>query len=415
MLSFHRNQESTMTTNILKVSFLSLFLTFSTALAATPAVSRKHQVDLQDFKGKTYLQAMRAEKSGVKANLDEDYTDSYEIADWKTVEQQLENFDSKIVKKVLGSFDGGKAGLKALVDSLEGQEFTPATMLDLIKGKLKAGGDLFGVAQFLAMASGAGTLVVLDQENYFYNYGYKSGSVPEDDVKSGRSFGAGPNHNANDASDVFYLNELESYLKEATDLKPFYEAILKILIQSDASGLAELSPLGQTVATDFIAIYTAESDRHLMVGLNPNRHPWENDLAGTTFVSAFSSTVGKIMKDGTLQAGKAKDWWAMSKIDTGRSGIGETRADRKKLQQLISSYLRKNNPEAVSVVEDLIGNRKDKDIFQGLLEFMNQTGTQAQVKKNGQQLIQAVSDLLAQTQSEAKSIEKEVLDNQNNQ
>lgn len=401
-----------MTTNIFKLTFISLFLTLSVAGAATPAIGRKHQVDLQNFAGKTYLQALMEETSGIKANLDEDWVSFYEVADWKTVEQQLENFDAKISKKVLGSFDGGKEGFKILVDSLEGQSFQPSLMLDLLKGKLKTGGDIFAVAQFLAMASGAGTLVVLNEENYFYNYGYKSGADPEEDVKSGRSFGAGPTHNANDASDVFYLNELESYLKETPDLKPFYEAILKILIRSDASGLSELSPLGQSVATDFIAIYTAESDRHLMVNLNPNRHPWEIDLAGTTFVSAFGSTVGKIMKDGTLQAGKAREWWAMSKINIGRSGIGETRADRRKLQRLISGYLKQINPESVAAVEEIIGSRKDKDIFQGLLEFLNQTGTQAQVKKNGKQLIQVFSEMLAQTQSDAESLEKHVLDNQ---
>ena len=347
-------------------------------------------------------------EEGVKAQFDGDYTATYVIPNWKTVQKTLNNFDSKISRKVTNSFPDGLEGLKSLVTSLDGTEFVPDQLIAIIKPELPPIADIYAVSQLLAFASGAGTLIVLDENNYYYNYGYKSGQDPEEDVKSGRSFSAGPLHNANDASDVFYLNELEKYLSETTEMKPFYEALLKILVKCDTSGLKKLTPLGQTVLTDFVAIYTAESDRHIMVDLNPAKHPWEIDLAGTTFVSAFAVRVGKIMKDGTLTEGHAREWWAMSSLGNGRSGIGETRKDRRQLQKLITDYLLVNTSEKVQVIQKIIGERRDQDMIQGLLEYLNHYDTQDEVIKNANQIIRVFSDLISQTSDESVDLESHI-------
>jgi hypothetical protein len=398
----------------MKVSFSILGLLISSltlcmANAAPEAVVRKHEIHLNDFYGKTFLDAMVESHHGIKMHLDADYTENYPMADWTTVQLYLSHFDSKNVRKILGSFENGEEGLKELVQSLQGTVTSPSQMVSALRGKIKSSGDIFAVAQFLSMASGAGTLVVLDSDNYYYNYGYKSGSVPNEDVKSGRSFGAGPLHNAIDASDVYYLNELEKYLQSTPDLKPFYTAILKVLLKCDSSGLRELSPLGQTVATDFLAIYTAEVDRHLMVDLKPQIHPWENDLAGSTFVSAFGARVGKVMKEGVLQAAPARDWWAMSASGSGRSGIGITRKDRQKLQQHLSAYLRATRPELVAQIENAIPQRTDGDLFQGLMEFVNTSVNQGQVAQNADVLIETYSELLNHLQGNASAIETQLL------
>jgi hypothetical protein len=162
------------------------------------------------------------------------------------------------------------------------------------------------------------------------------------------------------------------------------------------------------VATDFLAIYTAESDRHVMVDLAPGKHPWENDLAEATFISAFGVTVGKVMKDGELTDGNAREWWAKSKISN-RSGIGNTRKDRRKLQQLITSFERENHPELVEAVENLIEVRnRQGDIFQGLMEHLNHFDTQDSVRENAKNLSDAFVEFLMQVRKDAKKIAAEI-------
>ena len=384
-----------------------ILFSFSWTYAADPAIAGSHSLELKAFKGQTFLQAMIAE-DGIKTQLDADYTDTYTIASWGKVQKTLKHFDPKISKKVINSFSAGIDDLKTVVAALQGTEFQPEQLIELVKPNLPAKADVYAISQLLAFASGAGTLIVLDENNYYYNYGYKSGANPDDDVKSGRSFGAGPEHNANDASDVFYLNELEKYLTETSEMKPFYEALLKILIKCDPSGLKKLSPLGQTVLTDFVAIYTAESDRHLMVELNPNKHPWEIDLAGTTLVSAFAVKVGKIMKEGTLTEGHAREWWAMSSLGNGRSGIGETRKDRRALQKMISNYLLENAKDKTDAIQSVLGERRDQDLIQGLLEFLNSYDTQDAVVANADQIIHLFSELISQTAKESTEIENQI-------
>ena len=54
---------------------------------------------------------------------------------------------------------------------------------------------------------------------------------------------------------------------------------MQALTDCDTSGWSELSTAGQMVATDFLAIYTAESDRHLMVNNNPASIPGKSTSA----------------------------------------------------------------------------------------------------------------------------------------
>ena len=307
------------------LGFLFFFITLSFAAqlfaeAAPPALKMKHSIDLKQFEGKTFLEAMTEKNDGIKANLDEDFEDDYKVADWKMVSKALDGFDDKVVGKLLRSFSDGKKGLRELTESLEGKDFKPSNMVAKVRPELGKEGDVYALAQFLAMASGAGTLVNIDEQNYYYNYGYKSGEN-DDDVKSGRSFGASPGHKANDASDVFYLTELGQYLDETSNPKSFYTTLLEVLTQCKTSGFAgrKLSGLGKAVATDFVAIYTAESDRHIMVDLDPKNHPWKM-IAEVTFLAAYGTEAGKVMRNAKLEDGEPKAYWAKSKVSN-RSGI----------------------------------------------------------------------------------------------
>lgn len=396
------------------------------AVAAPAALPMQHEIDLEAYKGQTFLETMIEPDTGIKAHLDADYTQEYTFADWAAVQPAVENFDTKVQGKLLRAFETGSTedsmtALEELTNKLEGKTFTPATMIRVMNQNTRIQGrGIFDVAQFFALASGAGTLVRLNDDNYYYNYGYKSGAE-RDDVKSGRSFGAGPEHAANDASDKFFLTELEEYLDTAPKPRQFYKTIMQILTQSDASGLSssKLSGLGQTTITDFVAIYTAESDRHIMVNLKPAIHPWENDLAEVVFLSAYGSVEGKVMKGGVLTDAPIWHWWAPSEISN-RSGIGITRKDRRALQRMVSDYERGNHPELVEAVENLIdidtvvasqgrGKRYDGDVFRLVMENLNNFKTQKNVRANAEALTEAFVDFLMQVREDAPLLTEHVL------
>jgi hypothetical protein len=391
--------------SLLSKLFLSSFLyviSIGIVYSAPAPLKFSHTIDLDNHRGKTYLQLLIQKDTGIKAQLDEDYEQSYKVASWSQVSQALGNFDRKIVRRVLGAFGGSKKKLEAYIRSISGKSFKPSTMLSLVRSTYRGKGNIFALEHFIAMASGAGTLIIIDDKNYFYNYGYKSGAH-RDDVKSGRSYGATVLHKANDASDIMYLNELEKCLKSKADPTLFYDAILKVLTETDTRGFSRLTPACQAAATDYLAIYTAELDRHVMVKLNPWRHPWENDLTEATFMSLFSAKTGLLMQAGKLASGRLKNYWEPSQISN-RSGIGINRKDRRNLQRKVSSFLRRNHKNLTSKVDQIIGRRRDGDLFRGLMEHLNNYRTQKNISRNSDSLREAFVDLLMQVKFDSNKI-----------
>jgi hypothetical protein len=387
------------------ISFV-IALMASSGFAAPKPLDLGHEVHLSEKSGRPYLNTVKATRGGIKSHFDADFVQTYQVAGWTKVKAAYQNFDKKIQKTVLSAFEDGEDGLKNLVISLQGSEFSPDSMVTLLRQHYHGRGNIFALAHFLSMASGAGTLVTIDEENYFYNFGYRDGSLA-DDVKSGRSYGAGPLHAANDASDIFYLNELEDALKTDEGVEDFYRSFLKILTSTDVSGYETLSPKFQTVETDLLAIYTAELDRHLMVNLDPAKHPWENDLAEATFVSIFNAEIGKMYKDGQFVIAPLKDHWSKSDVSN-RSGIGITRKDRRSLQKIVSTYLREHASKTVVALEKIIGTRKDGDLFRGLMEFLNNNDNQSAVTMNAQKIEDLTVKLLMQMKTEAAEIEQSI-------
>jgi len=386
------------------ITFICLVICFG-ALATPAPLELMHNIDLDAFQGKTFLQTMLVSKKGIKAQFDDDYLSTYHFASWNSIKQALDNFDGKIVSRVLGAFPDGKRGLRKFSQALEGKRFNSSNIVPIMQSNYEGNGNIYVLAHFFAMASSAGTYIRIDENNYFYNYGYKSGQ-DSDDVKSGRSYGASELHNANDASDVMYLLELENFLTHENDLKLFYTTLLEILTQSNSSGFSNpaFNLYAQTVATDFVTIYTAELDRHVMVDLRSSAHPWENDLAEATFVSIYSAASGKLMKDGILNEASLKDFWAMSSTGSGRSGIGIGRKDRRKLQRLICEYERESHSKLVNKLERIIGKRSDGDLFRGLMEFLNNKHNQAIVAQNAKAITQEFVNFLIQVQVDVEEI-----------
>jgi hypothetical protein len=267
---------------------------------------------------------------------------------------------------------------------------------------------------------GTGVAVRIDEKNYFFNVGYNNGSQTGD-VQSGRSYGVGPTNRESDPSDQFYLNELEAYLKaEPNSVSDFYSALMKALTNCDTSSWTKLSTAGQMVATDFMAIYTAESDRHLMVKLSPKQHPWEIDLAATTFVSVFDVTTGKInqetdkttgkgMQTFQLDLGSIELWYGKG---TKGSGIGETRGARTDLTKKISSYEEKNHPELIEKIANITKMNAGTDMIQDVFEYLNNNASPlVMTASESQQLSDAVVDFLVQVQKDSSAIADEIAKN----
>lgn len=254
--------------------------------------------------------------------------------------------------------------------------------------------------------NGEGVAIRIDKHNYIFNIGYRDGNEPQTDIKSGRSYGVGPTNKESDPSDVAYLKELSDYFEnEPKGINTFFETILDALLDCDTSGWANLSKDGQVVATDFIAIYTAESDRHIMVDLKPRSHPWEIDLAAATFVSAHVAKAGTALdENGDFVEFEIKDWWAKGKVG---SGIGETRRQRIALQKKIAENEsdNKTSKAAVKKVEDVVGDVKDGDIIQAVFEYLNAPdGPKKMSEADRRKLKDGMLTYLDNVQSDAKGL-----------
>lgn len=251
------------------------------------------------------------------------------------------------------------------------------------------------------IAKGAGVAIRIDAKNYIFNIGYLDGSDAKNDIKSGRSYGVGPTGAESDPSDLAYLKELEVYLKsEPAAAGEFVETLMKVLTDCDASGWSALSVNGQIVATDFLAIYTAELDRHLMVNLNPRQHPWEIDLAAATFVSIFDTATGLLMQNGSLVKASIQQWWAQGSQG---SGIGETRRDRLALQKLIAQN--EENSQEARELSQIIGANDNADVIQGVLEYLNSSNAPAQMSGGeGEKLTELVKSYLMHVQTHSGQI-----------
>ncbi len=245
------------------------------------------------------------------------------------------------------------------------------------------------LATFLSIVSGAGSKVVINDQNFFVNVGYE---LDEQDraEKSGRSSSSSPFSGFNDASDTFLLTSLHkmvSYNTRATNY--FYEAMFDLLLKSDSSTYAKLTAEEQGNLTDFIAVYSAEFRRSWMSKLKAHR--WMDDLAEVYIVSAFGSHAGMVMGEQGWAKGEAKTFFA---VGSDGSGIGVMREYRRYEQHLVTEAVRQAKPELIETLEKLTGLRKPmSDVIYQFQLYINDPANQAEVKANSSQLAQAMTEL----------------------
>jgi hypothetical protein len=417
---------------LISVSALMAFLLIGTirpagtsAPAGTVLLPRgaERTIDLSSFSGQSYLQAMEASSSGIFDKTQADDGASVTIATAEQIVADVNQFDAKVSQQVFGMFENGQADFQSLMSKVQGQSFSPQTIRGGIQhfissANLKAGASpniaVDASADMALLASGSGTLVTIDPANYFYNLGYQ-----KPNVKSGRSYAVASGRALLDPSDKDYLTEMAAYLKPVTtpDAGPFYTALLKVLTSSDPSDYRTLSAPAQVTATDFLAIYTAELNRHVMVNLVPSTHPWEIDLAEVTFLTSYGAPSGMVMKNGSLVPGTAVAYYA---VGTSGSGIGETRKDFVKLATRITTFESdpQHHPELVKAIVNLtpISDQKilsqvSGDVLRRYLVYLNRSEFQANVQSHSSDLVNAMVAFLKQINTDNSQITQYIQSN----
>lgn len=398
---------------------LALFVS-STAFAAN-LLNYKSVVNISEYKGSTYFSLM---SSVIKPALDQYASAGFTPLNGKALAAALKKVDSKVASSALRSA-GGIENLKLIADKLASEG--AITFYELPDAVSKSGRvqDRYGLSTFIALVSGGGVAVKIDSKNTAYNVNYGTGETEKDEM-TGRSFGEGPSHMASDASDKFYLLTLENYVRSEGDaISSFYKSLLEILLNCDPANFKLISPEGQSVAGDFLAVYTAEQDRHLMADLKS--HHWDAALLEVTLLSAFHAGQKNIMvmHNGELTATTMKqapgceigeraekkaslvDYWQFSSStdpeSCNRSGINVTRRDFRALGAAITKFERANNPEIVDRIERHF-KKKSTNLFAALSEFLINYRTPAQLDLKTQALAADFTAFLMQAKKDANKI-----------
>ncbi len=407
----------------MKTIFLTLliFLNFLSYSAIAANLKYSTVVNISQYKGSTFFSLM---EEVIKPSLDSYATEGFNVADGKTVTAALKKVDAKVAARAI-SAAGGADQLKKIADELS-RNNEKITFYDLPQAIAKAGASQgrYDLSTFLALVSGGGVGVQINSDNIAYNVNYGTGETEKDEM-TGRSFGEAPGRMALDASDKHYLEILEHYVRSNdTNLPDFYKSILQILINNDPASYQNISAEGQAVATDFLAVYIAEQDRHLMAELKS--HHWDEALLEVTLLSALHAGQKNVMVmyNGELTATTLKqapgctttekaekkasmsDYWQFSSSSDpatcNRSGINVTRRDFRNLGAAITAYQRENHPELVENVERHFSTSKTKDnLFAQLSEFLINYDTPKKLNKSTLALAEDFTAFLMQVKKDA--------------
>lgn len=237
-----------------------------------------------------------------------------------------------------------------------------------------------------ALEQGLGVAVRLDDNNYNIHENFPKSA------QGGRSYGW-TSGQVGDWSDKMYLDNLAIVIveKDKNDVKNFYQTIIQLLGACDAHGLAALTnnydaktntgvPT-QRVATNFLAIYTAEEYRAIQGTKN-----WDDAILEVTLLGAFHggqttftkfyrgkfTTRSNVQETGNYYGLPSKDkngkviptvakdasmddYWQISKTST-RSGIHLTAGDYGKMGAAITRYESTNaHNKTLSLIQSIVG------------------------------------------------------------
>ena len=373
-------------------------------------------ISLANFVGKTYLQTTFEAVDGINAKTAADDVTPVPIATPAQISTALGKFDPRVASDLDAHFTNGQSGFLSAAGDLPGESVSPQHLqavllphLANVKGQVNEANA--AASDIILLASGSGTVVLLNATDYFYNVSYQSPRL-----SSGRTYAVANARKLLDPTDTDYLKEMGSYLisASASEVTKFYTTLFSILTATNTSGVSGLSAAGQAVLADFLAIYTAESMRHNFVNLNVNLDAWEVDIAQVTLLSAYITASGKVMIGGKLIAGGTTGY------SDGHS-IGTHETDFRKLSKLITSYesAAGHHKAMVTAVEQLtpvtpsaIADAVKGDIFRRALVFLNRTEFAAAVQSNAAAMTSAMVQLVNQVRTDQAAITQYVLAHQ---
>jgi hypothetical protein len=356
-------------------------------------------VDLDDFKGKCFLKFMEVVKS---PDIDPDDVTPFTVPTAAEVNAALKaDFDPSVGQKILKALPKGQADLDRIVNALTGKQFTPAKIGDAV---YKLGGNS-ALPPVIAMVGHAGTCVKVGKSGNYFEVGYAKGDdrALAKDVMTGRGYAQTAHRRALDPSDAYYLGELGSYLK-GSDPGALYNALLKLVVQCDASGMDKLSSdsqLGAAVGMDFVAVYHAEGDRNLM-DPDMKQHSWQKDLLAATALASYLTAAGG---DPTIFWDKSTQIDPKTGKPSGRSGIGITRTARDVLAEKVGTAVRKQ--AVYTNLEKLVGGSQAQykgNLIQQLTDYLNTQLRIDDIAKNGDQIVSAATEFLVYIHKNAKTI-----------
>jgi len=393
-------------------------------------------VDLAQYRGTPIFEVMR---TVIKPQLDRKAVEGFYVADGRTVVRALDQVDDKVARSALRGL--GVEGLGRLADSLNrrGRPITFYDLPEVIASTPGFRGDRYDLTTYLSLVSGGGVAVKIAEDVYAYNVNYGTGQRDKDEM-TGRSFGAaGQYHKAFDASDAAYLRALEKIARprvpdNGREIMAFMRTILEVITKSDATGFNYLSPESKAVASDFLAVYMAEQDRHLMVNLRT--HHWDSALLEVTLLAAFHAgqerlamvfeheqdryiftdrVVDQIGRrrtpaDLTLRPAGMVDYWQFSTNpeNPNRSGINITRGAFSRLERKITEYVRRTRPGLVENIERIVQRRGNPNVFDAVSDYLINFNTQASVARNADALVAAYMEFLNQIRVDAPAITREL-------
>ena len=281
-----------------------------------------------------------------------------------------------------------------------------------------------------ALEQGLGVAVRLDDNNYNVHENFPKSA------QGGRSYGW-TSGQVGDWSDKMYLDNLALVVveKDKGDLRNFYQTIIQLLGACDAHGLAALTnnydsktntgvPT-QRVATNFLAIYTAEEYRAIQGTKN-----WDDAILEVTLLGAFHggqttftkfyrgkfTTRSNVQETGNYYGLPSKDrngkviptvakiatmndYWQISKTST-RSGIHLTAKDYGKMGTTITKYeSTKAHNQTLSLIQSIVGS--GPNVIQSISRYF--TDGRADPSKTNA-LAVAVAEFLDQVNSDADVI-----------
>lgn len=366
------------------------------------------RTDLSEHLGETYLQTFLRPVVGLDSEIDSDFQRTLTVASSTAVLQAMATFDPRVSERSFRIFKMGQDGFVQALKAIEGKSFATASLRDAVRPITDQLADtpehqglaLSVLTTMAELASGSGTLVIIDDENYFYNVGY------QDRIQSsGRSYGVSGNRKLLDATDNDYLTAITAYFGQANaDPASFFKTLLDILTNTDTRGLRGMDDEGRAVITDFLTVYTAELERNNMADLSPTKWAWQTDLAEVTLIAAYGGASGLVMKDGQLVQGPANAYYESG-------GIGNTRAQFMRLSRLITQYMLEKHPEQVFRLTALtpltnsdVLAAVDGDALRRFLVFLNRSETQDEAAANAAALTQAMVQYLGTVRTEHEAV-----------